>query len=659
MKAEVCFAYALLGVAGVAGSDVKPLQIPGDGKVSDKVRESIRAYLRGDLPSAVSANDDASINDLNSSIPWLNGSLFNLELGRIGQARQANAEAIRLGDQTVRARSISVEIETARGQLSLARRRQHLTEFMKPEDPYVHEARAKLASAMGDLRTAERSRWQAMRFGRQPLLDSRLDSKLALDGGPGAAGQGSVRLQGRQVGKSIAAKFKVEGVTEVVASGAEQKLLRAEGVAQTGIGQWMLSHRSLAADRPGLTFAIPGLPVAPNSRLKLSYTNAGWQKRSGNFTFNASYREADSTIKPNVSSPSTRDNFQTQWMGEARFDQGPWTFGAGLSQVHRDSSLSPAIEPLEEVFGSGRTRLAHGYAVHRKNVGRNIRLISGVVGERIGGANHVLVSGELAIRTIGQEFLRIGVKPTMNRVGTNIFPEDLRGLRIVENPIDSAFGSTQDFNQSPYLMQSTGKLTSFYSLIPLLSQTGANSSLSLFSNQFTKALFAGGNTQLANSLLLTPLNSGSVTGVTSATSLSLAPKVQATVSVTAQKSSASYRNSTASIGPVPSSSMRRQVPNVANLLATTTLDFEIGTASVAFSANYVGERLTAFSTPAGAARGETFQTKAPAVTSFDFSITAPLSNGHLRFSALNLTKMSFYAGSPGNRQFLLSYGVRF
>ena len=635
----------MLAAAGMSSAQdvLKPLELR-NSKAESKNAEAIRLFRQGKFKQALALIDDAAGQDTESPIPWINGSLINLELGNLAQAFKANREARLMGDRSNRRMTLDSEIETARGQLGKSWRSIEASEFQNPEDPYVHMARAKFADAAANRGMAERSRWQAYRSGKTVLMDSKefSDSTYDVTGGVILAGwlDGKLTDFSDRNGVTVQAHAGTETLGGSLA--AQQSALKADVSAATKVGTFMGSYRLLGSDRPGLFLGNSSIPSSPGARLQYDYRMFGWQKSMGNLTLNANYREADSNLRAVANGPYLRDNFQTQWMLESRYDKGAWTGGAGLSKVYRSSVVNPAIEPLEDVFGQGNSQLSHGYLVHRTNLGHNARLIAGAVVSKVDDKTNVLATAELAVRMIGDRYLRIGVKPTMDRAGTVLFPEDLRSREIGSNPIDRTFGSSLDSNRGLNLFSSAGKSADMYASMPLIQAAAMSLSMTAFQRQFTNALFLTGNSQLQSSLALASIPSGRVSGLTAVARSTPSRSLEISLASTVQSSRGTY-----ALSP------DTQLPNLPNFSSALTVDMMAGQTSYGLALNYVGDRLQALNGPIVGTE------KVPHAWGIDLNISQPTGSGVVHLSALNLARQSFFAGSRSAPTVALTYGSKY
>lgn len=637
---------ALLAFATVCLADEPLKTVPIEtGKAAELNREALEAFKKGDLKLAQALNDKAFMQDQSDPRHWLNGALYNLELGKVGQANRALQQASLMADRSFRRITLQAEVDTAKRQLGKGWRSIELGEFYSPEDPYLHTARATWADAAGEARIRERSRWQAYRLGRAPLLDSRIynASSVNAGGGASAALHGSAKI--RQIDDSIA------GVGGLVAGGqtiggrskAKQVGWQADFSAATPIGAVMGSYTRAQHDRPG---ALPGASAflqTPGARLDQKQFLIGIQPKVGHYTFNVNFREIDARTRANSSAPMVRDSLTRQWMLESRYDSGPVTLGAGLSEVLR-SGTAAGFEPLEDRFGTNGTRLAHGYAVHRWNPDKNVRLISGVVVTKVDNTTHLLGTAELAVRIFADQFLRIGVKPTMNRAGTVLFPEDLRARSLVRYPNSSPW-QTPGSNTALSWLAPQGKSMDMTATVPLASTPSSSASLSLFQKQFTSARFASGDPELQYRINPVPVSKGKITGATLSGSHIVSPGLEFSASFTLQTSRANI--------PLPVNST--DVPLVPRSAASFTADYALGDWMASASLEYVGPR-TFFGPPDGQA---TKTQRLGGASVINFSLSRPVGSRMVRFDALNLGRVSLFPDFGASSSYQLSFVSKF
>lgn len=629
-----------LSFAAFGQGPVKPIRLSDGSKLAAKNEAAVDLYLKGDLKGALKLLDEASLLDFLNPVPWLNGALANLSLGRFAQASRANQQAVLMGDRSIRQKTLAIEIDTARGQRGEAWRRVLDAEFQQPDDPYVHMARAAWADAAGKDRVAERSRWQAYRLGLLPMLDSKPYDAATYALGVGAPSNGIAGLGARQTGNRVEWVGKVGWGFELLGGPAKalQRDLRAGLSVDTGPGFLMGNARSLQSERPG-PLSSTFFPSTPGAKADLDGVAGGVQRKWGPWTLNANYREWDARLRADGSSPFLRNNFQTQWMAEGRYDSGPWTAGAGISEVSRDGAENPAIEPLEAVFGQGRTRLAHSYLVHRFDPSRSIRLISGGVLTEVDGTSSLLLTAELAVKLFGSQYLRIGAKPTMNRVGTDLFPEDLRGRQLG----DSSATKTEP------LFGPCGKQLDLYAEAPIASSNTADLRIRAFQTRFTQGYFSASDPEQSAALNQARYSSGRVAGVSAYGQWRAGQGLRFSASATFQQSS----------GRCEGLPHETDVPNVPDVLASVALDADVWNWSMALSASYAGTRTL---TSTGLSKNgvtETVSMRAPSVWSVDAHLSRPFGEGSLMLSGINLTRSTLYPGFGPSRVVRLSYQQRF
>jgi hypothetical protein len=640
MKHPISLSLLALGtVCFAADEPLKPVEIPA-GKAGELNREALEAFKRGDLKKAQQLIDQSSVQALADPRPWVNGALINLEMGKMGQASRALQQAQLMGDRSQRRITLKVELETSRGQLGKAWKQVDLGEFYESEDAYLHTARAKWAEAAGEPRVQERSRWQAFRSGTAPLLDSKLYNASSISGSGGATSAGRGRAFLRQVSSSVAGVASLEAATQTIGgrSQARQTGWQADVAASIPkIGAVMFQWDRAIHDRPG---ALPGAFASlqtPGAQLDRRHFLIGVQPKFGNFTFNANFREIEARVKGSTSAPLVRDALTRQWMLEGRYDQGPFTLGAGMSEVQRRGAAN-AYESLEDRFGPDGTRLSHAYAVHRWNPDRNIRLISGAVLTQVDGKSNLLLTAELAVRIFADQFLRIGMEPTMNRTGTVLFPEDLRGRRLVRYPNTGPWNSIGG-NSALALFTPTGKSHTTYASIPLTQTTTGSASLRLFQTQFSNARFASGNPELQLSQAYVPVARGTITGATLSTSMSFGTALELGLEATLQSNRANGQD----------------VPLVPRSQVSLTADYSVKDWMASASLDFVGPRTIA--TFDGPAQGKSIRADGRWV--LNFGLSYPVGGGILKLEALNVGRTSLFPGYGASSLFQLTYSSRF
>jgi len=166
-------AFAMLPAAALASGGsgdavvLKPISIFDSSRAGDLVNEGNELFKDGKFHEAADKYDKASLNDLNWFVPWTNGALTARRLGNLGVARRADNQAFMLGDRTPRGKTISAEIDIARGQTDKARTDLNDALFEEPNDPFTLLGLERLDMESAQIRQAERYMWQAYRGERQ------------------------------------------------------------------------------------------------------------------------------------------------------------------------------------------------------------------------------------------------------------------------------------------------------------------------------------------------------------------------------------------------------------------------------------------------------------------------------------------------------------
>ncbi|MBI5706219.1 MAG: hypothetical protein HZC36_04435 [Armatimonadetes bacterium] len=651
VRKHACVGAWSLAALALGQQNIKPLRMEGTdaGKLNN---EGIELSLKGKFREAVTKIDLASVNDLTSPIPWINGSWLQLELGRHAAAFTAIRQAQLMGDASLRRLTLDIEVETARGQLDKAWSGVRQAEFQRPEEPYVHMARAKWADSASRSRVAERSRWQAYRFGREVVVDSKPFSTSDLQGDLGPKGAGVVEGNVQSFGGSGAVAASGKWVSETLGGQVEAKntAVQAQLSADGALGTLYGNYRTLDSERPGPPNTL--FVSTPGAALRYEDWMLGWQRRFGDFTLNLNRREAIADLRPAAGSLFVPNIEQRQWMAEGRWDRGPWTLGGGTSVVDRWSVLSPAIEPFEDVFPKGSTRISHGYFVYRADLSQRSRLILGGTVEEIGGHTHGLLSGELALKISGEKYFRIGTKPTMNRAGTVLYPEDLRARPLGDNTIDRVLNSALTVNRTTSVFSAFEKQDEVFANLDLIASEGKSLRIGGFRKQFSSGLFMTGDPQQQASLDLFPMAQGRVQGVEATYAHTVSSKVELGAYFVAQESEGTIGTG--------GGGFRTRLSNTSDRLGGITLDFAAGSTSIAVFWSYMGPQ-TQYSYRLNEATmtKELHLERVGSLSSVNVVVKTPLKRGSLEFAALNLTGSSFYKGYGASPYFAVGYSSRF
>jgi len=650
-------AFAMLPAALASGgpSDdevLKPISMFDSSRAGDLVKEGNELFKFGKFHEAGDKYDKASLNNLNWFAPWTNGALTARRLGNLGAARRADNEAFMLGDRTPRGKTISAEIDTARGQTERARADLNDALFEGPNDPFTLLGLARLDLESAQIRQAERYMWQAYRGGKSIVLDSDLSThKPSVTGYLGADREAEVSADFQTYSSQLSSVGNGSYLEQEVGSAnALQQAAKLDVSVDTGIGIVAGQYRHLESERPGATIADPFLPSTPGSKLDFSHAMLGFQRRDGDFTFHLNYRNEQSDLRATSTSPFLRDNLIDQWILEGRYDSGPWMAGIGYSLVDKNAATAtPAIEPLEALFPQG----TNGYLVRRDEVGNDIHVTSGATISTAGGVTNVSVTAELGVRLIGTRFARVGVRPGINRVGTNLGPVSAFDEDTSSNPIDRQFLAANEFNRGTSLPELNARESTTYLSIPLLDARRTTLNLVGSLRQFANFDFIGADPQTSSKLTLSPVDSGRVirSGFEMATVVNRS--LNGSLSAAYQSSSANYRLPTVDgNGNVSNDSA---LPSVSHLEAKAALDWSLPNSTLGLSLNVVSSRLQALPTsgPIGPA---TMLRRESSAIGFDAHFSTNFGGGTLNLTLLNLAGGSFYRGYGGSRSVFIGYG---
>lgn len=638
------------------GTLVKPAHADYQSKAFDDVEKGNKLFIAGDFMKAAEAYDDAAEKDQDSPIPWWNGGLTAKERGKLGAAKLSANTAFRLGDKSPRGKVIAADIDIARKQFEPAKSKLEQALFGDPYDAYGLLEYAKWNLSQSHLREAERFFWQGYREGAPIVLDSKLigQSQLTFDGGTREAG---VHYSQQTVTKSGALAYSLGMMTQTAGTDAAQRLGKLDLTFDSPIGLFSTNLRSLQSDRPGISSPSLLLPTTPGSKLDFKHAMLGIQRRSDKWTFHANYRSEVSDLRGAAASPFALDNHTSQWILESRFDSGPWMAGGGYSVVHRNSTGSPAIEPLEAIFPNGTTNMYNSYVVNRQEVGRNVRVTSGAIFTSAQGLEQVGIMGQVAIRLIGNRYLKFGVKPGINRVQTNLGPINEMAGTLGANSVDRLTGSAYEFNRDVALPSLNSRITNAFISYPLsntLNLTG-------FRTTFTNQAFVGSDPVTSSSLNTTNVPYGKVIGATAENTTALSPSTSMRLAATIQTPSGSLAGPTydfSSGNPVLTKT--NSLPNIPRFEANALFDWSSSASTLAVAVHYVGDRtqMVNLTNNAGLPPG-TYLVPVKAGLNFEAHYSLALSEGKsLEVGLYNLFNNNFYPGFRTSPQLVIGYTSR-
>lgn len=653
-------AVALAGICAVLkqvqSQGIKPISTDIASKASPEVEKGNNLFIKGDFKGAAAAYDNAAEADQESPVPWLNGALTSKELGKLGLAKLAVNTAFHMGDKSIRGKVISADIDMARKQFEPSKSKFGQALFENPNEEFALAGYAQWNMKQAHLREGERFMWQGYRQGAPVLMDSKFhtENSFVTSGGPS---DGSVSAVGQILGSDVSTSYNAGFTAQTVAGSALQELAKIDFAFDTPFGIIAGNHRDLKSDRPGIGAQTLVLPSTPGSRLDFRHTMIGLQNRLGNFTFHANYRQEFSAVRSVAFGNMNTDNRMHQYILETRYDSGQWMGGGGYSKVSKNSVPVPGIEPLEMIFPQGTTNMYNGYLVNRQDLNKNMKLTMGGIYTSAQGVNQGGVMGQLAIRTIGNRYIKIGVKPGINRVQTNLGPINDMAGSLESNGLDRLYGSALEFNRDIAIPSLNSRLTNAFFSAPL----AGSLMFSAFRNSFTNQNFIGTDPQTSSQLNTTLVRQGQVTGVTLENTMNLGSSMNMRLSATAQSSTGTYAGLVRSLANgVPEVVKFTEMPNIPRVEATAAFDWSTPSSTFALSAHYIGARSVMNHAYYNAALPDgSYVTRANPGTSIDahFSFSLP-ANGSFEVTLLNLGNTCFFPGYRSSRQVMIGYTSR-
>ena len=173
-------------------------------------------------------------------------------------------------------------------------------------------------------------------------------------------------------------------------------------------------------------------------------------------------------------------------------------------------------------------------------------------------------------------------------------------------------------------------------------------------------LAQGGDPRVANVLILTPLTSATINGVTERATLT-SGRWTTSAFMTLQSSSAgtTFQVFDAGAYPLKVPFASSDAPNVPNVQAGWSVDFRTDRAAVGVVMSYVGRRIHAVTSTSSGTPLTFFETADPALG------LSVLAGAHINsrlcasLSIFNLTRTNFYPGYPGGTTFNIGFSFRF
>ena len=193
------------------------------------------------------------------------------------------------------------------------------------------------------------------------------------------------------------------------------------------------------------------------------------------------------------------------------------------------------------------------------------------------------------------------------------------------------------------------------------SRQGLSTSAVIFTRRLSDFNVQGADPRVSSSLQLTPIQTGSATGVEGRVTKQLGRGLSFGLVARLQDTKADFPNQTyeGKDYPILNPVTERQIPNFPKFQSSARLDLSTGGTQTGFELVYAGKRRSPITTTAGNGTG-TFLINSKAATGLHFYYVQRLTAGsEFVFTLFNLTRSNFYPGYPGNPTGVLMYNLRF
>ncbi len=587
-------------------------------------------------------------------VGFLNEAFGHLLKGEGSKAVSAATTAIKLGETSPNARAVLAEADIIDNRLDDAGDQLKTAMQAEPNNPVVLAARAKLASAMGDTRGAQRYRSQAL-IGGAPIA---VDGALAPSYTKGCGAVGSANedhynvdqrlFQADPTGGAINLKSDAEQVQN--RSDAFQSLTTGTGEVASSIGALHFDYIGLGGGRPGTASFEPGVVMDPTSNLNFHQSNVYGNLNLGPFVLHSSFR-ASSANQTAATAAAQAQGTDAEATGEVRYDLSKWggKSTAGFAYTHLNRSLTNGlvIDPTEELLPAGKTDLWTGYVLHTRDINPLIQLnIGGLVG-RDGAA----VIGEpyldVAIHLGTKNLLHFGVTSLFNTDVGDLMPDQLRAPSVIDNPVDRNQQTTTPYNNSPLLLTQTGQQQTYAATVTTTISPLVKFTSSAYHNELKNVTIQGTDPQTAAQLNPNQLSSGNSTGVSETvswdTGKTTSVRAKAYVQHTAMNPMQALYNGNQPGVPAPGG-----LPYAPGFGLDLGFNLHGSDWTSTLVASTLGRRTVATAEPMG---DGTFccsyiQVVNP-VTSWNLFLHKQTGPVMLYLQIYNITKVSFYPGDPG------------
>jgi tetratricopeptide (TPR) repeat protein len=620
--------------------------------------------------------DRASILEPNWGVPWFNGALVAMERDDFPLADKNARQAMNLGEKSVRIHTLIAEAQLMLGRPERAEDELELAFQLDPFYPYALLVKAKLDLSQGRSRDAERALTQALAAGPEVAVESRLAPRSGSGSAlGGTASESHLQLFDRAFSsRSGAFRLGLDLARQLVEdrSNADQTSGIGGITVASSFGTFHLDHYQVLGGKPGATSSIVGIPPNPGAYFTLEQTHGlvlkGIPTGGGSTLWlHGNYRQADVRLRMTSGGSMTKSLEDEQRLAELRWDlaQAPETMtqlGAAYATLDRSGSGPRPLEPSEQVFPIGDSKVWTAYLLHRRPLAPRVGLTVGVLaGSAAQGNRQIQPLLDIAFKATDSRTIHLRATPRFNDSISNLIPLDVVADTPQRNLIDRNELSTTLVNRSPVLQGTRSEQIDFELTIHDAPTPYRTLEAVIFHRDLDNVNVQGADSRIATSLALTPVTSGSATGIEGRATFHFSHVWSGRLLLQYQRTTADFRNPTLSQGGYPGQVPQSSdgMPNFPTWQAMASLDYAQGNWLGRFVMAYVGRRPTALSSTVMGSP-VTYLGTADAQLTGHFYLTykiSPYANAILR--VFNIGEANFYPGYPGSITSVLGYEYRF
>ena len=614
--------------------------------------------MTGAQEEARSIFDRAAVIAPDLAAPWINAAALNISRGEREKALANLSEAeTRKGalGQIVRLRA-----DCLIGLDRLSEAENQLEKYVRdrPKDAKAQFMLARIKSRTGKLRESQRALAKALASGPEAIGASRRSSSG--EGLVGGINAGRASVDFREPSSNGAGVRFMASTDRLQVEDRSAASLHRDSVEVAATGKKISAYASFTqtdAGRPGSTTSIAGITSDPNaySILRQSYASVDVRSPLGSLdvAWHGVYRRTQID--------SSASNFDdTDSVFEFRIDRSHFNFGYALAHLSRNGAGSIIADPSEQMLTAGNRQFWTAYGLYGFDPVHNVHANAGFVLAWNGVSRTIHPIALLEYPIADARSIRFGLQSRTNEAVSDLIPESILAPAAQSNPIDRTQDSGTNANRSPLLFGQEGRQSTAQLVFPWAESNKFRHEFVAFHHELTDVLAQGGDPRVANVLILTPLTSATINGVTERATLT-SGRWTTSAFMTLQSSSAgtTFQVFDAGAYPLKVPFASSDAPNVPNVQAGWSVDFRTDRAAVGVVMSYVGRRIHAVTSTSSGTPLTFFETADPALG------LSVLAGAHINsrlcasLSIFNLTRTNFYPGYPGGTTFNIGFSFRF